>query len=412
MCAKKAGKNKLEGDRYPNRHKYDCNGMLPVIFNCLNESKPSQFCSSLSHTVFNCIANTKLRRLIEYMNTGGKHKDGKWHAAFKGITDIRTIHPNIWDSSNYASVAWLQPCTDGWKKTKGKYGSMLFDFTIASIFLAYCLYISGYPMDWRASIDSDMNRHFFEKPPATWIAACFLYHFQATAINSFRCTDFIFWQDLKKREYLSCGIYPSLSLINHSCNPSADYRFTTDGAAVLIATRNLKAGSEITIAYDVTYAESNTQNRKQVLKESFFFECMCEACVDDWNDNNPQELIKCAVCHFESGVTTPKCPMCRLDLPAEEGLRVVIDSQALIEEVKYREWTDELQKRFASLINKANSLLASPSNTVTLLKEALLEKVDEKVAMWIEEPWQFNFFTCMEPGKSLFSKEDRWHLLD
>nr|CDS25416.1 SET and MYND domain containing protein 4 [Hymenolepis microstoma] len=410
-CAKRARQDKMEGDYYPKRHKYDCNGVLPVIFNCFNKSKPSFFYRSLSHTVFNCIANTNPRRLIEYITATGKYKNGQSHAAFNGINEIRTFQPNLWLSSNYASVAWLHPGTDSWKDQKGQYGSMLFDFAIASIFLAYCLYIGGYPMDWYASRNIRPDTHRPSKAPAIWIAACFLYHFQATAINSFRCNEFVYWGNNKIREYLSCAIYPAVSLINHSCNPSADYCFTTDGTAVLIVTKSLAKGAELTITYNGTYFEEDTQSRRDLLKTSFFFKCMCEACKDEWNEVNPQELIKCPHCRFETALTTSKCPMCGINLRICEGLKVITDSQALVELMQCENWNDKLRRRFTFLSDRANSLLAPPSRTVAILTNALLDKMEEKVAMWTEEPWQWNLFTCMDFGKSMLSEDDRWDLL-
>ncbi|KAM3186685.1 hypothetical protein ACTXT7_003825 [Hymenolepis weldensis] len=71
-------------------------------------------------------------------------------------------------------------------------------------------------------------------------------------------------EESMKYEDLSSLIYPPLSLINHSCDPSALIHITSEGVAFLMPIRELKAGNEITISYQVAYEEKIPRIAKDV----------------------------------------------------------------------------------------------------------------------------------------------------
>ncbi|KAM3182204.1 hypothetical protein ACTXT7_012854 [Hymenolepis weldensis] len=96
---------------------------------------------SINHFAFICIANTEPRRLLEFIYSTRKYKKRGGHPAFFGIEENRKTAPLLWNTSDYASVAWLNPYSDKWNSVKGTCGTMLLDFTIASVFPAYCLHI-------------------------------------------------------------------------------------------------------------------------------------------------------------------------------------------------------------------------------------------------------------------------------
>ncbi len=50
----------------------------------------------------------------------------------------------------------------------------------------------------------------------------------------------------------------------------------------LIASRNISPGQEITDIYSMHYSEISLAQRKSWLKDMFFFECRCQACLDDF----------------------------------------------------------------------------------------------------------------------------------
>lgn len=92
----------------------------------------------------------------------------------------------------------------------------------------------------------------------------------------FRCNNFAISDE--QLFVIGEGTYPVASLFNHSCRPNAAVIF--DGAlAVVKALENIQPGDEITLAYvDVAHARPQ---RKQSLKEKYFFDCNCGRCTDN-----------------------------------------------------------------------------------------------------------------------------------
>lgn len=79
-----------------------------------------------------------------------------------------------------------------------------------------------------------------------------------------------------------------LSQLSHSCSPSVRPSFNTGTSELhLIASRDIKEGDELTMAYtDVTQHESETpsearKRRRAELALGWKFACACEKCVEE-----------------------------------------------------------------------------------------------------------------------------------
>ncbi|KAL2631968.1 hypothetical protein R1flu_016654 [Riccia fluitans] len=72
------------------------------------------------------------------------------------------------------------------------------------------------------------------------------------------------------------GLYPVISIINHSCAPNAVLLFDGKRGAVR-ALQRIEKGTEVTISY-VELAGS-TKSRQQALKEQYYFVCQCQRCM-------------------------------------------------------------------------------------------------------------------------------------
>ncbi|CAG8939250.1 unnamed protein product [Penicillium salamii] len=73
------------------------------------------------------------------------------------------------------------------------------------------------------------------------------------------------------------GVYPRVSLINHSCIPNVSWESDGKGRMILTTSRDVKA-EECSISYfDLCkYVDFNT--RQSLLREYFLFSCTCERC--------------------------------------------------------------------------------------------------------------------------------------
>nr|CDS29335.2 hypothetical transcript [Hymenolepis microstoma] len=318
------------------------------------------------------------------------------------------MSPPLWHTSDYASTAWLNPYSNEWSSVEGKYGTMLLDFTVASVLLTYCLYLGGYPIDWNYS----RTNRFSGKPPANWIAACLLYHLQSISVNSFAFCDIIRCDQVSKFEELSSPIYPAFSLINHSCNPSAIIVVSNNGTGLLIALKELKAGSEITIAYYDIYTQRNTEDRRAGLKKMFFFDCRCEACENGWDDDNVEEKMKCPQCNFGLEFTEEACANCNSNLPQDEIDKMVGDFNVLVDNLPHVKWTKAEKRRLSSLISKVHSLILPPSRMATALRIILFDMILETLQLWTYESWIINFYVGNYFEESRDLREHRILILD
>lgn len=75
---------------------------------------------------------------------------------------------------------------------------------------------------------------------------------------------------------LGTGLYPIISIVNHSCLPNAVLVFE-GRLAVLRAMQHIPKGDEVSISYVETAASTTT--RQKALKEQYFFSCMCLRCM-------------------------------------------------------------------------------------------------------------------------------------
>ncbi|MCO5604257.1 hypothetical protein L7F22_058420 [Adiantum nelumboides] len=75
---------------------------------------------------------------------------------------------------------------------------------------------------------------------------------------------------------LGVGLYPVISIINHSCHPNCILLFEGKKAYVR-AIQEIGEGTEVTVSY-VDLGES-TPTRLKNLREQYFFDCTCSRCL-------------------------------------------------------------------------------------------------------------------------------------
>ncbi|VUZ50250.1 unnamed protein product [Hymenolepis diminuta] len=303
FCSEECKRSSKEAAELPedgNKHIYNCQGLCPAII--FDESVES------IHTAYNCLAKVPPRRLLDYICSTGPYAGGRGHQAFKGAEEIRLDPPSVFDPSDYSSIAFLSACSE-----KRQDGTLEY-FTKAAIFLAFCLYLEGYPMKWFDETDI-----FFCDPsssdspeiiPASWIAACLLYHIQAMDINYFGVTES--FPNLSCTEEFATSVYPTISLINHSCNPNVSVQCTDKGVAFIHALQPLRAGSEILLSYKLPFYYNSTQDRRASLQSQYYFNCECVACVNDWSKSSlggPERLL-CHNCMKVFVESKEGCPVC------------------------------------------------------------------------------------------------------
>ncbi|KAK9219683.1 hypothetical protein WN943_008329 [Citrus x changshan-huyou] len=76
---------------------------------------------------------------------------------------------------------------------------------------------------------------------------------------------------------LGTGLYPVISIINHSCLPNAVLVFE-GRLAVVRAVQHVPKGAEVLISYIET--AGSTMTRQKALKEQYLFTCTCPRCIN------------------------------------------------------------------------------------------------------------------------------------
>ena len=113
--------------------------------------------------------------------------------------------------------------------------------------------------------------------------------------------------------FYGAGIFPSVSLMSHSCYATCVV-LSYGRYRVVRASRAIPAGAQITCQY-VDVLKGNLMERRARLLPQYFFVCRCEACEKNW----PAGLqytsafnMRCVRCHAAVSANTKKCSQCNL----------------------------------------------------------------------------------------------------
>lgn len=80
---------------------------------------------------------------------------------------------------------------------------------------------------------------------------------------------------------LGAGIYATVSLFNHSCDPAVTRNFYGD-RCIVRTIRSVRAGDELSDNYGAVFQMQSRSERHSKLLPQYFFECQCTACLEDW----------------------------------------------------------------------------------------------------------------------------------
>ncbi|XP_023327551.1 N-lysine methyltransferase SMYD2 [Eurytemora carolleeae] len=81
---------------------------------------------------------------------------------------------------------------------------------------------------------------------------------------------------------IGSAVFPTLLLLNHSCEPNTIRISGFGNQVVMVAKRKIKKGQEITDNYGIHHLSLPFEERQECLKRGFSFSCCCEACAKDY----------------------------------------------------------------------------------------------------------------------------------
>ncbi|XP_058139068.1 SET and MYND domain-containing protein 4 [Dasypus novemcinctus] len=97
---------------------------------------------------------------------------------------------------------------------------------------------------------------------------------------------------------LATGLFPVVSLLNHSCSPNTSVSFSSTIATVR-ASRQIGKGQEILHCYGPHESRMGVAERQQKLRTQYFFDCTCPACQNETHRSSARprwEAFCCSSC--------------------------------------------------------------------------------------------------------------------
>lgn len=112
----------------------------------------------------------------------------------------------------------------------------------------------------------------------------------------------------EEKQRIATAIYPSASMMNHSCEPNITNSFVND-YLIVQASKNISKGEEVFNCYGPHFQNSKLRDRQEILRGQYFFECKCVRCSSNEEFLNKFEALKCQQC--SGPVYNTVCTECR-----------------------------------------------------------------------------------------------------
>ena len=298
----------------------------------------------------------------------------------------------VYDSSHYFPIYCLMT------HSEDRSNSDLFQRTMKAVFLLKLLQQGG----------------FFGKMPCShqdlaFIGGLILRHLQSNPCNAHEISELQLNPSSvasSETDEIAAGIYATLSLFNHSCDPSITRNFYGD-TCVVHAIKNIPTGEEISDNYGTLCALTVKAERQEKLNSQYYFTCRCNACENNFPlyvdiPNTTSPVFKCVNCfaplHHMTGKSTDRLTDHKLtNSNMDEALLAVCTSchcNCNLKEMgtELRTSEDLCQKAMDALLLKADA-----AGSVTALEShlRLLEKL-------VCRPWR-DFNNCQEAIKQCYS---------
>lgn len=96
-----------------------------------------------------------------------------------------------------------------------------------------------------------------------------------------------------KEKPIGVGLYPTVSLLNHACNPNVISIFSRN-RFVVRAGKSLECGVELNYCYGPHVNRMSKKDRQKRLQDQYFFTCKCYCCSE--NIENKSRCLLCPKC--------------------------------------------------------------------------------------------------------------------
>lgn len=118
-----------------------------------------------------------------------------------------------------------------------------------------------------------------------YICSLILSHLQSLPCNAHEISEFIYHRSSPITSScieIGAGIYATLSLFNHSCNPNVIRNFIGETVVVRLLSSVSSNNTELLDNYGCLSATMTKDERQQKLNEQYHFKCQCQPCIEQW----------------------------------------------------------------------------------------------------------------------------------
>lgn len=102
------------------------------------------------------------------------------------------------------------------------------------------------------------------------------------AINSNNCYDIANGAKATERSSSGIGLYLCMSMATHACAGNVARMRVDDIKQMWVVTRGIAAGEQVLDNYGSFYSCQEKEERQERCSSHYGFECLCEACENDW----------------------------------------------------------------------------------------------------------------------------------
>lgn len=240
----------------------------------------------LGHLAYKMVAKAGFDYLL-------RERENLEHPNQQDLSLLGCDQNGVYDSENYATMYHLV------NHSEKRSPKDLWPRAVNAVFLLKSLMqMSFFPPYTEDEGEAQKRTH-----DVCYIGGHILRHLQMLPCNAHEVSEMqVNIQEPSQSQTLEIGsaIYPVLSLINHSCDPSV-VRHSYGDVCIVRSIRNISKGEELLDNYGALYPVMEYPVRQKHLKKQYFFDCQCEACIKNWPlyVDIPKDVINfyCERCH-------------------------------------------------------------------------------------------------------------------
>ncbi|KAB7497668.1 SET and MYND domain-containing protein 4, partial [Armadillidium nasatum] len=188
------------------------------------------------------------------------------------LPDSHPLHMEFDFEDKYSADDYLTTYKLVTNAQKGSFDD-LFKMTIIAVYLKQCLKEVDFFKGDNVSSEDEI-----------FVASLILRHMQNSTCNADYILEFMVMKnslEVKSNLCLGISIYPTISLINHSCNPNV-FKYYVGKDCVIRAINIIKKGEQIFANYSNILDNLGREARHNILKRQYMFHCECIACEENW----------------------------------------------------------------------------------------------------------------------------------